>query len=81
MFTFSRRQSKRLILPLLFLYAEYAGESGKNEFKKEKDIVARQITYLSKIDNVRGYYIFSYSSLKDNEETSNVYSAMQNSSQ
>ena len=26
-------------------------------------------------------YIFSYSSLKDNEETSNVYSAMQNSSQ
>ena len=60
---------------------EYAGESGKNEFKKEKDIVARQITYLSKIDNVRGYYIFSYSSLKDNEETSNVYSAMQNSSQ
>ena len=51
------------------------------EFKKEKDIVARQITYLSKIDNVRGYYIFSYSSLKDNEETSNVYSAMQNSSQ
>ena len=60
---------------------EYAGESGKNEFKKEKDIVARQITYLSKIDSVRGYYIFSYSSLKDNEETSNVYSAMQNSSQ
>ena len=26
---------------------EYAGESGKNEFKKEKNIVARQITYIS----------------------------------
>lgn len=59
---------------------EYAGESGKNEFKKEKNIVARQITYISKIDQIKGYYIFSYSSLKDNEETSNIYSAMQNSS-
>lgn len=59
---------------------EYAGESGKNEFKKEKNIVARQITYISKIDKIKGYYIFSYSSLKDNEETSNLYSAMQNSS-
>lgn len=59
---------------------EYAGESGKSEFKKEKNIVARQITYISKIDKIKGYYIFSYSSLKDNEETSNLYSAMQNSS-
>ncbi len=59
---------------------EFAGESGINEFVKEKDIVSRQITYLSKIDKVGGYYIFSYSSLKDNEETSNLYSAMQNSS-
>lgn len=59
---------------------EYAGESGKSEFKKEKNIVARQITYISKIDKIKGYYIFSYSSLKDNVETSNLYSAMQNSS-
>ena len=35
---------------------EYAGESGKNEFKKEKNIVARQITYISKIDKIKGYY-------------------------
>ena len=60
---------------------EYAGASGINEFKREKNIVARQITYLSKIDKVKGYYIFSYSSLKDNEETSNLYSAMQKSSE
>lgn len=63
------------------LVDEYAGESGKNEFKNEKNIVARQITYLSKTDKVKGYYIFSYSSLKDNEETSNLYSAMQKSSE
>lgn len=59
---------------------EYAGEGGKYEFKQEKDIVARQITYLSKLEKIKGYYIFSYSSLKDNDETSNLYSAMQNSS-
>ena len=60
---------------------EFAGESGKNEFAKEKDIVSRQVTYLSKLEQVSGFYIFSYTSLKDNEETSNLYSAMQNSSQ
>lgn len=60
---------------------EFAGESGKNEFVKEKDIVSRQVTYLSKLEQVSGFYIFSYTSLKDNEETSNLYSAMQNSSQ
>lgn len=50
------------------------GRAAKTEFKKEKNIVARQITYISKIDKIKGYYIFSYSSLKDNEETSNLYS-------
>ena len=60
---------------------EFAGESGKNEFIKEKDVVSRQVTYLSKLEQVSGFYIFSYTSLKDNEETSNLYSAMQNSSQ
>lgn len=58
---------------------EFAGESGKNEFIKNNNIIARQVTYLSKLDNVKGYYIFSYSSLKDNDETNNLYSAMQNS--
>lgn len=60
---------------------DFAGESGKNEFKNEKNIVSRQVSYLSKIESVSGFYIFSYSSLKDNEETSYLYSAMQNSSQ
>ena len=36
---------------------EYAGESGKNEFKKEKNIVARQITYISKIDKRILYFL------------------------
>lgn len=58
---------------------EFAGESGKNEFVKNNNIVARQVTYLSKLEGIKGYYIFSYSSLKDNDETNNLYSAMQNS--
>ena len=56
---------------------EFAGESGKNEFQNNNNIIARQVTYLSKIEQIKGYYIFSYSSLKDNDETNNLYSAMQ----
>lgn len=60
---------------------EFAGDSGINEFIDNNNIVARQVIYLSKLSEVKGYYIFSYSSLKDNDETKNLYSAMQNSSQ
>ena len=56
---------------------EFAGERGRNEFKENNNILARQVTYLSKLDKVKGFYIFSYSSLKDNDETKNLYSAMQ----
>lgn len=59
---------------------EFAGDLGKKEFIKNNNIIARQVIYLSKLDNVKGFYIFSYSSLKDNDETKNLYSAMQNSS-
>lgn len=60
---------------------EFAGDNGKNEFIDNNNIIARQVTYLSKLSDVKGYYVFSYSSLKDNDETNNLYSAMQNSSQ
>lgn len=56
---------------------EFAGEKGKNEFTKNNNIISRQVIYLSKLCKVKGYYIFSYSSLKDNDETKNLYSAMQ----
>jgi uncharacterized lipoprotein YddW (UPF0748 family) len=56
---------------------EFAGDSGINEFIDNNNIISRQVTYLSKISDVSGYYIFSYSSLKDNDETNNLYSAMQ----
>lgn len=56
---------------------EFAGERGKKEFEENNNIVGRQVTYLSKLDKVKGFYIFSYSSLKDNDETENLYSAMQ----
>lgn len=58
---------------------EFAGDTGINEFVENNNIIARQITYLSKLDEVDGYYIFSYSFLKDNDECKNLYSAMQNS--
>lgn len=41
---------------------EFAGK-GKNEFVNSHNIISRQIKYLSQIDNVKGYYIFSYSYL------------------
>lgn len=59
---------------------EFAGDTGVDEFVDNNNIIARQITYLSKLDEIDGYYIFSYSFLKDNDECKNLYSAMQNSS-
>ena len=56
---------------------EFAGDRGINEFVDNNNIIARQVTYLSKLESVKGFYIFSYSSLKDNDETKNLYSAMQ----
>lgn len=60
---------------------EFAGDSGIKEFVENNDIIARQVNYISKLDSIKGYYVFSYSSLKDNEETKNLYSAMANSPQ
>lgn len=60
---------------------EYAGESGINEFAENNNIISRQVIYLSKLDEISGFYIFSYSSLKDDDETKNLYSAMQNDSE
>ncbi|MCC8074217.1 MAG: family 10 glycosylhydrolase, partial [Clostridiales bacterium] len=58
----------------------FAGDLGINEFVENDDIISRQVTYLSKLTGVDGYYIFSYSFLSDDEnETLNLYSAMQNS--
>lgn len=65
----------------------YAAENDKsiiNEFKNSSDIIARQITYISKIDKIKGYYIFSFSYLfneKSKEEVSNMLDVMQNNSQ
>lgn len=66
---------------------EYAAENDSsiiNEFKNNNDIIARQITYISKIDKIKGYYIFSYSQLsseKAKDEVSNMYEVMQSNSQ
>lgn len=60
---------------------EYAGDGGRLEFLNNSNVISRQVIYLSKIEQIKGFYIFSYSSLKNNDETKNLYSAMQNSSQ
>lgn len=46
-------------------YASPDDKSIINEFKNNDNIISRQITYLSKIDEVKGFYIFSYSYLND----------------
>lgn len=57
----------------------YAGR-GENEFTEQHNIIARQVKYIDQIDEVSGYYVFSYSCLLDEalkEEVENLYSAMQ----
>lgn len=54
-----------------------------NEFKNNDNIIARQITYLSKLDKVKGFYVFSYSCLDDercSSEVENMRAVMQSSS-
>lgn len=63
-------------------YASENDEDIKNEFINNNDIISRQITYISKLDKIKGYYVFSYSQLDSEttkEEVSRI-SSMQNSS-
>ena len=66
---------------------KYAAENDKsiiNEFRNNNDIIARQITYISKIDKIKGYYIFSFSQLTSEnakEEVSNMLKVMKSNSQ
>ncbi|MEZ3421221.1 MAG: family 10 glycosylhydrolase [Eubacterium sp.] len=41
-----------------------------NEFKESHNIISRQISYLKQLENVNGFYIFSYSYLNDKENAS-----------
>lgn len=62
---------------------KYAGDEGEKEFCNNDNIIARQITYLSKLDTIKGFYIFSYSYLTDENakaEVENMIDSMQNSS-
>lgn len=64
-------------------YAAQNEEDRINEFKNNDNIIARQITYISKLDEVKGFYIFSYGCLNDDRcraEVENMLSVMQNSS-
>ncbi|MDE5604245.1 MAG: family 10 glycosylhydrolase [Eubacterium sp.] len=41
-----------------------------NEFKESNNVISRQISYLSQLENVNGFYIYSYSYLIDEENES-----------
>ena len=62
---------------------KYASSDNKtiiNEFKDNDNIIERQINYISKLGNIKGFYIFSYSSLYDKNakaEVENMLKAMQ----
>lgn len=63
-------------------YASADDDEARNEFINNSDIIERQIKYIGKIENIKGYFVFSYSSLKneDNEEeVSKMLEAMQDS--
>lgn len=64
-------------------YAAENDKSIKNEFVRFDNIIARQIKYISYFYEIKGYYIFSLSSLyseKSKNEVSNMLSVMQNNS-
>ena len=44
-------------------YAAFENKSIINEFKNNSNIIQRQIVYLSKLDKIKGIYVFSYSCL------------------
>ena len=61
-------------------YAALNDEEAINEFKNSEKIIARQINYLAKIDDIKGFYVFSYSSLFDEKckkEVENMIKAIQ----
>ncbi len=63
---------------------KYAARNDKsiiNEFKNNGNIIARQITYLSKLDNIKGIYVFSFGCLTEErckEEVENMLRALEN---
>ena len=61
-------------------YAAIDDKTAINEFKNNKNIIARQINYLAKLDDIKGFYVFSYSSLSDekcSKEVENMIKAIQ----
>jgi len=62
-------------------YASQNNDEAINEFKTSQNIIARQINYLAKLDDIKGFYVFSYSSLSDekcSKEVENMIKAIRN---
>lgn len=61
-------------------YASINNKKAINEFKKNNNIISRQISYISNFEKIKGYFVFSYSQLnseKSKEEVSNMINIMQ----
>ncbi len=61
-------------------YAALNDSEAINEFINNDKIIARQINYLAKIENIKGFYVFSYSSLFDEKckkEVENMIKSIQ----
>lgn len=63
-------------------YASSEDDEARNEFIDNHNIISRQIRYISKIENIKGYFVFSYSCIDKEEckeEVSGILDAMQDS--
>lgn len=61
-------------------YAAKEDKTAINEFKSNSNIISRQIKYITQIDKIKGFYIFSYEYLFDegaNKEVENMLKVMQ----
>ncbi len=64
-------------------YASQTNQEAINEFVDNHNMIARQITYLNKSENIQGFYLFSYGCLHSEqcaEEVKNLLQVMPNSS-
>lgn len=62
-------------------YASSNNDRAILEFKKNDNVISRQINYIAKIYNIKGVYVFSYSCLfdkKNKAEVSRLKTALQN---
>jgi uncharacterized lipoprotein YddW (UPF0748 family) len=59
-------------------YAYISDKSARTEFIDSDDIILRQVNYIAKIDDIKGYYIFSYGCFSDSRCKKEIYNLINN---